>query len=301
MQKFTVILFYKYAKIEHPSQLMTDQKALAGGLNLRGRMIIAYEGINGTFEGEDKSVDKYIKQLCSDRRFADVQFKKSAGDGKSFSKLSIKVREEIVSGKLGVLNVDPIATTGNYITPKQLHKWFLTKKEFYIVDMRNDYEQEVGMFEGSIKSGMHWFWDLPKTVKKIEHLRGKTIVTVCTGGVRCEKASGFLIKNGFSNVYQLQGGIHSYMEQHPNENFKGALYVFDKRVVMHFGGKLRKQIVGHCMVCKKPSENYTNCLDNFCNRHFICCSDCLNEGLKCPMGCRDYSKEHPEIVYQHKV
>ncbi|HXF29371.1 MAG TPA: hypothetical protein VN457_05925, partial [Chlamydiales bacterium] len=114
-------------------------------------------------------------------------------------------------------------------------------------------------------------------------------LTVCTGGVRCEKASGFLITQGFTDVYQLDGGIVSYMEKYPNENFQGKLYVFDKRVTMGFyTDDLNHKIVGKCDVCGEPSENFVNCDNPVCHRHFINCTDCLNksEGKAfCPGGC----------------
>ena len=266
---------------------MESQKALCSKFDLKGRMIVANEGINGTFEGKSAAIDKYCRQLVKDKRFANVHFKLSEGSGKAFGKLSIKVRDEIVSGHLGEADVDPSKVTGKYITAQQLHSWFEEEREFYIVDMRNDFEQEVGMFEGSVKSGMHLFRDLPKTAEKISKLKNKTIVTVCTGGVRCEKASGFLIENGFKNVYQLQGGIHAYVERYPNEHFRGALYVFDQRVVMSFGSPQDKgrQIIGKCVRCGSVSENYVNCKNPGCNRHFIACATCEADGILCPMGC----------------
>jgi len=286
MKSYKVVLFYKYIYIENPVDLMDAQKELCGELGLKGRMLIAKEGINGTFEGESSKIDKYCRDLAKDKRFCDIQFKFSDGDGKSFLKLSIKVRDEIVAGHLGEMDVNPAEVTGKYITPEQLHKWFEQKKEFYVVDMRNDFEQEVGMFEGSIKSGMHLFRDLPKTAKTISHLKDKPIVTVCTGGVRCEKASGFLVKNGFAHVYQLAGGIHSYIEKYPNEHFAGALYVFDQRVVMGFNMDSKKRkVVGKCASCGKKSESFVNCKDPDCNRHFIACSDCSKKDQLCPMGC----------------
>lgn len=283
---FKVVLFYKYTKIDNPEELMNDQRALCEKLKLKGRIIIAGEGINGTLEGVYKNIQKYCSVLKKDPRFADIHFKFSEGDGKAFPKLSVKVRQEIVAGHLEDADVNPAEITGKYITAEQLHKWFLEGKEFYIVDMRNDFEQEVGMFEGSVKSGMHLFRDLPKTAKKISHLKNKTIVTVCTGGVRCEKASGFLVKNGFSDVYQLQGGIHTYIEKYPNEKFKGALYVFDQRVVMGFNMEdPKREVIGKCVSCSGKSERYVNCKNPNCNRHFIACQSCSGDGILCPQGC----------------
>ncbi|MDO8452518.1 MAG: rhodanese-related sulfurtransferase [bacterium] len=281
-----VILFYKYIEIEEPEALMESQKFLCKKLDLKGRMIIAKEGVNGTFEGTPESVREYCKALKSDPRFADVHIKKSEGNGKTFPKLSIKVRDEIV-GSHFERDVNPTKVTGKYITAEELHELIHSDREFYIVDMRNDFEQEVGYFENSILPGMRNFRDLPKVLPKLAHLKGKTVITICTGGVRCEKASGFLVKNGFEDVYQLFGGIHSYMEKYPNEDFKGSLYVFDQRIVMGFNREER-EVVGKCASCKTPSENYINCSNDICHKHFIMCEKCVASGVPtCPEGCTD--------------
>lgn len=294
---FKIILFYKYTSIDDPTSLRDAQSSLCQTLNLKGRIIVSPEGINGTLEGEEQDINKYILNLSGDKRFKGIDFKISNGTGKAFPKLSVKARSEIVAGRLGEDDVKPWEVTGKYLHPEQLYDWIHSGKQFFIVDMRNDFEQQVGNFEGSILTKMTSFADLPKVAQKISHLKKKTIVTVCTGGVRCEKASGFLIKHGFSDVYQLNGGIVTYMEKYPNEDFNGALYVFDNRLVMGFNlTDPKRKIIGKCAKCNKPSENFINCSDHFCHRHFIACLGCLGglEALLCPMGCRDYSKEHPE-------
>jgi UPF0176 protein len=290
---YKVVLFYKYVQIADLEKLMREQRDLCLRLGLKGRIIIAKEGINGTLEGKFTEIKQYTQELIADERFADVHFKFSKGNGGSFPKLSVKVRSEIVSGHLGENDVNPAEVKGKYVTAEQLHKWFEDGKELYIVDMRNDFEQEVGMFEGSIKSGMHLFKDLPQVVGRLENLKDKTVVTVCTGGVRCEKASGFLVKNGFADVYQLAGGIHTYMQKYPNEHFRGALYVFDGRIVMSFPSKSAREIIGKCARCGIKSENYVNCKDPDCNRHFIACLECSKNGILCPIGCFDYSAVMP--------
>src|SRR5260221_1233181 len=295
---YTIILFYKYIQITNPEKLQGEQTILCKKLGMKGRMIIAQEGINGTFEGSGESIDEYVKDLLAHSDFADVQLKRSNGTGKAFPQLSIKVREEIVATHLGEKDIDPTKVTGTYLMADTLHEWFESGKEFYIVDMRNDFEQAVGIFRNSIASGMGNFRDLPKVLDSLERLKHKTIVTVCTGGVRCEKASGFLLTNGFTQVYQLYGGIVTYMEKYPGEDFLGSLYVFDNRLVMGFNMEdPKREIVGRCIVCKNPSEHFINCTDGFCHRHFIVCEKCLagEKSIYCPMGCRDYAIEHPEI------
>jgi UPF0176 protein len=195
------------------------------------------------------------------------------------------VRSEIVSGHLKADDLNPNEITGKYLAAETLHDWIHSGKEFYIVDMRNDYEHKSGHFAGSILPPLENFRDLPKVLPVLAHLKNKTIVTVCTGGVRCEKASGFLVKHGFSDVYQLHNGIVTYMEKYPGEDFKGSLYVFDGRVTMAFG---QHEIVGKCEKCGQASERYLNCGNLRCHRHFICCAACgpIERSTPCSLWCR---------------
>lgn len=298
MKKFQILLWYKYVLIENPVHEMRAQRRLSEELGLTGRIIIADEGINGTVEGTVEATEKYIEEMSKDPRFSDVHWKKSEGTGSAFPKLSIKVREEIVSMHLHENDLKPWSVTGKYLKPEELHKWFEEKKEFYIVDMRNDYEHKAGYFEGSVLPPLTNYRDLPAILPQLETLKDKTVLTVCTGGVRCEKASGFLVANGFSDVYQLQGGIVSYMEKYPNEHFKGKLYVFDQRILMGFNTDSKEhEIVGECERCHKKSEHYINCDTVGCHRHFILCEDCIEKaGQVCPEGCtylRRRQRENP--------
>lgn len=282
MKDYQILLYYKYIDIKNPFELQKSQKELCERLGLKGRIIIATEGINGTLEGIKENTEEYVKELLSDSRFSDVHMKRSVGTGSAFPKLSIKVRDEIVSAHLGEKDVNPAKVTGKHLKPEELHEWYQSGKEFYIVDMRNDYEQKVGYFKDSILAPLSNFRDLPKVIPQIESLKNKTILTVCTGGVRCEKASGFLVKNGFTDVYQLYGGIVSYMELYPNEDYLGKLYVFDGRIVMGFNlDDPKHTVVGKCNKCGNPSDNYIDCYNPKCNkptRHFICCKNCIDNG-----------------------
>jgi UPF0176 protein len=189
------------------------------------------------------------------------------------------VRDDIVSNAFPKsAQVDPRQTTGKRLSPEELREWIKHKPEsFHIIDMRNDYEFRVGHFEGSLHPGLKNFRDLPEKVNEIAHLKDKTVVPVCTGGVRCEKASGFLIEQGFKDVYQLDGGIVSYMEKYPGEDFKGSLYVFDGRTTMHFNDPQTHTPIGKCGLCGVANETYVNCSLDTCHEHFICCLDCQKE------------------------
>ncbi len=287
--EYQIILFYKYVRIADPEAVAEGQRETCEKLGLKGRCIIASEGINATYEGSKENVEQYIKELERDERFRNIHFKLSTGTGNAFPKLSIKVRKEIVSLHLGTCDINPNEITGTHLKPEELHEWIKNGREFYIVDMRNAYEHKVGHFENSILPSIENFRDLPKVVEQIKHLKNKTVLTVCTGGVRCEKASGFLVTQGFKDVYQLDGGIVSYMEKYPNEDFQGKLYVFDGRVSMGFyTDDAKHKIVGKCDTCGGESENYINCANPVCHRHFISCDKCLskNEGKAfCVGGC----------------
>jgi UPF0176 protein len=256
---YQVLLFYKYNTIENPESFRLQQRAWCEELNLKGRTLIASEGINSTLEGTVESTEEYINRISKIPGFDDIHWKKSIGTGSSFPKLSIKVRDEIVTTLIEEKHdIGPLKqVTGKYLTPKELNSWIHSDKEFYIVDMRNDYEHKVGYFQNSIlPSVLKNFRDLPKVLPLLQDLKDKTIVTVCTGGIRCEKASGFLVSNGFNNVYQLAGGIVSYMEEFPNQDFLGKLYVFDNRLTIGFNTDSPDHIiVGKCEVCGTQSEN----------------------------------------------
>jgi UPF0176 protein len=291
---FQVLLYYKYVSIDNPTAVMNDQRLLCQKLNLKGRIIIAKEGINGTVEGTKENTEKYIEQTIKDARFADISFKKSAGTGDAFPKLRVKVRDEIVTSD--VSGLDPTKKTGKYLTAEELHSWFEEGHEFYLVDMRNDYEYMSGFFEGSILSGFENFKDLSKITEKLNHLKTKTIVTICTGGVRCEKASAYLVESDFADVYQLQDGIVSYMEKYPNQHFKGKLYVFDNRLTLGFNTDSEDhEIVANCKHCGKSSDLYVNCMNHACHIHYICCMECRDKetGLAfCSEECKEIARKN---------
>lgn len=280
MNNFQILLYYKYVFIEDPAKLRQEQITLCEKLDLKGRIIVASEGINGTVEGLLENTEKYVSLVTEDPKFKETHFKRSIGTGNAFPKLSVKVRKDIVSDSIADLNLNPNKVTGKYLTPEDLNAWFKAGKKFYIVDMRNDYEHEIGYFKNSVLAPFQNFRDLPKVLETLTSLKDQTVLTVCTGGVRCEKASGFLVENGFKDVYQLYGGIVSYMEKYPNENFLGKLYVFDGRIAMGFNiDDPEHKVVGKCKFCAIPADTYRDCANLYCEgkRHFISCDNCFEK------------------------
>lgn len=276
--EYQILLFYKYVPIENPEQERDNQRALCERYGFKGRLIVAKEGINFTLEGTKENTEAYIEELKKDPRFTDIHFKRSAGTGDAFPKLSVKVRPEIVSLHLEE-DIDPNKITGVHLKPEELKKWYDNGEEFYVIDMRNDYEFKVGHFKDSIYMPIQNFRDIPKALSYIEHLKNKKVVPVCTGGVRCEKASGLLLREGFTDVYQLDGGMVTYMEKFPAQEFKGKLYVFDKRVVMDFDPEDKHEVIGVCDKCGAKTEHFVNCRNKQCNKHILCCDACkLSDG-----------------------
>jgi UPF0176 protein len=286
---FQILLFYKYTHIEDPQIFAIQQRAWCDELGLKGRTLIGQEGINSTLEGTIKNTEEYIKRMSAKAGFEDIHWKKSVGTGKAFPKIAIRVRDEIVSTHVDDrFEIGPHrGMTGQYLEPQQLHDWIHSNKEFYIVDMRNDYEYEVGHFvtQKNVKSilpeDLRNFRDLPKVLPLLENLKDKTVVTVCTGGIRCEKASGFLVKHGFKDVYQLNGGIVSYMEKYPNQDFLGKLYVFDNRMAVGFNTESPEHtVVGKCRICGATSENSINYKLEDTQQseryHGIICQNCID-------------------------
>ncbi len=278
---YTVLLFYKYVNLKDPHDQMVRNRAICEALDLKGRILIAEEGINGTIEGTTKNIEKYIKLLESDKRFLNINWKKSKGTGTAFKKLVVKVRPEIVTTGFPDKDFGPLKkVTGKHLSSEELKKWYEEGKEFYVVDMRNDYEFEIGRFKNSIwPQGLGHFRDVPNAIKSIENLKDKTVVTVCTGGVRCETASGLLMKHGFKEVYQLENGIVTFMEKYPNTYFEGKLLVFDGRETIGFNTDSKEhKIVGKCRVCGKTSEHLVNYFDGGKNTYGIICETCCESG-----------------------
>lgn len=268
---YTTILFYKYVFIQDAEACAQTLRDWCTEYSLQGRALVAQEGINATLEGTPDNIQNFVRTLRSDSRFADIHIKKSITDGTAFPRLSVKVRDEIV-GTHFPKHIDPTKKTGVRLTPAQLRALYESGEDFTVIDMRNSYEIASGAFKDSIDPGMKNSRDLPLTMASLQKYKDKKVVTVCTGGVRCEKMSAYLIDQGFTNVHQLDGGIHTYLEQYPDKDFEGVLYTFDNRSIMDFGGKRRS--IGKCTLCSSATETYRDCATPTCRSHFLACDAC---------------------------
>ena len=265
------MLYYKFIDIAKTYSLMREQRSLCNRLHLKGRIIIAKEGINGTVSGTKEATDEYMKVMHKKAEFSDMEFKLGDSGTPSFPKLSIKVRSEIVS--LYAPETVNVQETGAYVEPDEMYDILKDddkNKDYIILDGRNNYEYKIGRFRNAIELDTDNFRGFPKALEKIEHLKDKKIITYCTGGIRCEKASAYMKQKGFKNVYQLHGGIVKYIQKYPEFGFDGNCYVFDGRVSI----QVNNNILTECEYCATKTARYINCANNECHRQFICCEKC---------------------------
>ena len=288
---FQVLLYYRYVRIENPEAFLKEHRQLCESLGLRGRIIVGDEGINGTVSGPTEATEKYIEAMHDDPRFAEMEFKIDDAEGHVFPKMSIKVRDEIV--RLGLdeeFDIDPNEVTGERLSPAEFYRK-MQEEEVVIIDGRNDYEAELGRFKNAICPQIDNFRDFPEWLRDhAKELRGKKILTYCTGGIRCEKLSGLIRKEGFDNVYQLDGGIVKYGKDPEvrGRDFEGLCYVFDERVGVEVNRTETRKVISHCRYCGTEEPHYGNCKWPECNEQIFVCPNCREKyGLFCSNECRE--------------
>ncbi len=305
-ERVKILLYYKYVPIDHPKKLVSLQKALCKDLEIQGRILISTEGINGTVAGSEESIDAYMLETQKDPHFSDIEWKVSWADEQVFPRLRVVVRDEIVT--LGVKKSGQDVSLNNkaaYIEPEELRALYEKNADFIIIDARNGYEATVGKFANAVTPAIENFRDFPLFVEKelLEHTE-KEVITYCTGGVRCEKASAYLRERGFKKVRQLHGGIHEYGIKAGGKYFEGEMFVFDKRLHIPIN-VVNPTVISTCQYCKNPVTRYVDCVVASCDSLFICCEDCqsLHKGA-CSNGCEakileippgDHSKSHKTI------
>ena len=207
--RYRVLLFYKYVHVEDPETLVAEHLKACKEIGLKGRIFIGTEGINGTCSGTIEQTDAYIAMMQKDERFKDIVYKVDDAASHVFKKMNVRVRRQIVNLSLED-DIDPNELTGNYLSPEEFLQQ-MQEEDTVVIDARNDYEYDLGHFRGAIRPNIRTFRDLPQWIRdNKEKLEGKKVLTYCTGGIRCEKFSGWLVREGFEDVGQLHGGIVSY-------------------------------------------------------------------------------------------
>jgi UPF0176 protein len=277
MSAFKILLYYKYVKLVDPEAIKDAQKELCQRLELKGRILVSEEGINGTVAGLTANVDSYIAETENNPAFRGMEWKISWADEQVFPKLKVVVRDEIVT--LGVKKNGPdvsIENKAEYIEPEELRQLYENNKDFVIIDARNLYEAKIGKFKNSIAPPIDNFRDFPAFAKQLEPYKDKDVVTYCTGGVRCEKASAYLREHGFKKVRQLHGGIHEYGQKAQGKYFEGEMFVFDKRLHVPIN-TVNPKIISTCQYCDQKTTAYVDCAVTSCPSLFFCCEACQTE------------------------
>lgn len=287
---YQVLLYYHYTTIEDPEAFTKKHLKYCTNLGVLGRIIIAKEGINGTISGTKEATEQYMQDLMSMPGFEDMVFKIDEESIQPFRRISVKLKPELVN--LGLQDdINPHVLTGTYLEPKDyLEK--LKDPNVVVLDARNDYEYDLGHFRNAIKPNIKNFRELPQWVQENKHqFEGKTVLTYCTGGVRCEKFSGYLKREGIEDVYQLHGGIVTYGKDPvvQGQLWDGQCYVFDARIGVKIN-RVDPVIVGKDYFTGEPCERYINCANPECNKQILCTEH--NE-LKYRGSCSDACREHP--------
>ena len=291
-----VLLYYKYFPVEDPESYAEEHRTLCRNLDLLGRILVASEGINGTVSGLPANTRRYRQIMQSQPATAGMAFKVDPAEGHPFQKLSIKARKEIVTlGLPAHEEVDPTAITGTHLSPKEFYQ-AMQDPGTVLLDARNHYETQLGRFRLATCPGVEHFRDLPQWIRQHRTLlQGKRILTYCTGGVRCEKLTAWLLREGFSDAGQLQGGIVTYgrdPEIH-GRDFDGKCYVFDERISLPIN-RANPTLISHCTRCGQPSDRYRNCAFSPCNAQFFCCATCEETfGPFCSETCRRHQSATP--------
>jgi UPF0176 protein len=295
---YRVLLYYQYVTIENPEEFAAEHKAFCDEIGLKGRILVATEGINGTVSGTVEQTELYMEKMKQDPRFADMTFKIDEAEEHAFKKMKVRHRPELVTLRLED-DVNPHEITGQYLSPKEFYER-LQDPDTIVLDARNDYEYDLGHFRGAVRPDILNFRDLPDWVRENKEMfADKKIITYCTGGIRCEKFSGWLLKEGFKDVAQLHGGIVTYGKdpEVQGELWDGQLYVFDERIGVPVNQK-EHVVVGKDYYSGEPCERYVNCANPACNRKILCSEENEHKYLRsCSHECRTHPRNR--YVAQH--
>lgn len=288
-QQYRVLLYYKFVRIDNPEAFAEEHLRYCRELGLNGRIIIAPEGINGTVSGTLEQTEHYMNTLRNDTRFADMWFKIDEVEGHVFRKMFVRAKDEVVTFRVEE-PTDPNELTGQYLSPKEFYE-LLDRDDVVVLDGRSDYEWDLGHFKNAIRPGVKSFREFPDWIREnMQQFKDKKVLTYCTGGIRCEKLTGFMIKEGFQDVAQLHGGIVTYGKdpEVQGKAWEGKCYVFDERISVPINNAEDYTVVSTCLHCGESCDRYVNCANLDCHKQHFCCENC--EPLyrrSCSTACMD--------------
>jgi len=250
MSNIVVCALYRFVSLENFEELQTPLLNIMKTNQVKGTLLLACEGINGTIAGEQEGIDNVLNWLTSDPRLANLTVKFSFDTDNPFYRTKVKLKKEIVT--MGVEGIDPNRTVGTYVKPKDWNA-LISDPDVLLVDTRNDYEISIGTFENAVDPKTTNFREFPEYVKEnLDPAKHKKVAMFCTGGIRCEKSTAYLKEQGFDEVYHLEGGVLKYLEEVPEEEtlWKGECFVFDNRVSVNH--QLEKGQYDQCHGCRLP-------------------------------------------------
>lgn len=279
--KYFVLAFYAFIPIENPDLEVAKHHAFFEGRDVRSRIYISRQGINGQMSAAPADAEAYMEWMKSDQRFKEIDFKVHTSDEQVFPKTTVKTREQLVGLDYPA---DP-REGGEHVEPG---KWkeMLEKRDAntLILDVRNDYEWKIGHFEGAELPTLEMFRQFPAYAKKLKEEKdpeNTQVMMYCTGGIRCELYSAILKNEGFKHVYQLKGGVIKYGLEEGSKHWLGKLFVFDDRMAVPIAEDEPASPISHCHHCEAFSDTYYNCANMDCNELFLCCPDCAEKLLGC--------------------
>ena len=247
--EFLNVAGYKFEPLENLDSVIPEFQNKCDELGLKGSVYLSPNGINFSIAGTEENVDTYIKFMEEDSRFRDIPLKKTFSETQPFRRMKVRLKKEIIS--LGRDDINPKELTGDYISPRQLFEIYEKKEDVIVLDTRNEYETRVGLFENAIDLQLDTFRDFPSAIETLpEEYKDKQIVMYCTGGIRCEKASAVMMKAGFSDVKQLEGGVLDYFKETGGAYWNGDCFVFDERVALD--KELKETEYIYCYICREP-------------------------------------------------
>ena len=267
-----VATLYKFVSLPDYRELQAPLLSFSQSQEIKGTLLLAQEGINGTIAGYRQQIDAVLAFLRADSRFADLEHKESYTETPPFERMKVRLKTEIVT--LGLPEINPNEKVGIYVEPEAWND-LISNPEVTVIDTRNDYEVTIGTFKGAENPQTQTFRDFPQYVKQhLDSSQQKKVALFCTGGIRCEKASSYLLSQGFEEVYHLKGGILKYLEAVPPEEslWEGECFVFDERVSVGHGLEIGSHEL--CFCCGHPISEGDKSSPKY--EEGISCSECLD-------------------------
>ena len=301
MELQKVILYYAFTPLSDPLSVQMWQQTLCESLGVKGRILVSKHGINGTLGGDMSALKRYVKMTKKYPGFKNIDFKWSGGTGNDFPKLSVRVKDELVAfGSPAEIEVDEngVINGGKHLKPYEVDKLVEERgNEIVFFDARNSFEAKIGKFKNAIVPDIESTRDFIKEIEsgKYDHIKDKPIVAYCTGGIRCEILSAVMVKRGFSEVYQIEGGIFRYGSKFGDDSlWEGSLFSFDNRLAIDFSKKAK--VIGECEKCSAKTNTFFNCETTTCHEIILLCQDCskLDSNLSCVHS--GANRRDPEMV-----